>query len=134
MQFDDLLGGDAGSLMQAIDVLGDDRAQHAPADQRSQRLVATVRLGSDEIAIDDCLAPPCFATHVGGTEEILEWDRLQARPNAPWTAKIRDTGFGTDAGTRECDRAFALGKQRSQTRNVLINDGFPLASAPIPES
>ena len=95
---------DAGGLVQAVDILGDDGGDLALAHQPRHRAVAAVGLGGAHQRVAGEAPPPGFApAHGGGRQKSWKIDRLHLVPDAARAAEIGDAGFGADAGAREDD-------------------------------
>ena len=103
MQFDDLLGGDTGSLMEPVDVLGDHRSGRAAADERGDGAVPAVRLCVAPGVVGLEAPPPGFAPGFLRREKIRKIDRCHLCPDPAGAAKIGDPRLGADAGTGEDD-------------------------------
>ena len=116
VQFDDAIPGDAGGLMQPVDVLGDDRRRRAAADQRSDRAMAAVgRRGAKGLLHRKAPAPGLAARLLRG-EKIGEIDRRHLGPDAAGAAEIGDARFGADAGAGKDDGAARLARSAGRVR------------------
>ena len=101
MQFEHILA--PGRLMQAVDVLRDDRLELALALQLRQTQVGTIGLGP----VDDELIPVKFVVLLrvrheeGMTQDRLGRIIILLVIQAVHAAKIRDAALGRDAGAAE---------------------------------
>ena len=114
VQLDDAFIGNARDLMQVVDVLCDHRSGLALLDEIRNDLVSAIGLRSDPAVTIVETASPRLATLLLGGDELLEINRLHARPHAARTAEIGNAGFGADAGAREKQGAAAVTKQLSE--------------------
>jgi len=103
VQFDDLLGGNAGGLMEPVDVLGDHRSGGAAAHELGNRTMTAVRLRVAPGVVGLETATPGFAPGLLGGEKIREVDRRHLGPNPARAAEIGNSRFGADAGASEDD-------------------------------
>ena len=101
MQFDDSFARDARVLVQAIDVLRDQRAGELASKHLGHSPVTAVGFGITEFV--NCLefATPGFTAHFRRGKKIGKLYRLMFAPEPTRAAKIRNTGFGTDPSTSE---------------------------------
>jgi hypothetical protein len=100
VQFVDDRGGRAGLLVQAVDVLGDQAGQPAPAFEVDQGEVTRVRLGGPG-GRDQALLPGLDPDRAGGDVLIDVEHRLRGRilrPQPLWPPEVGDPGRGGDAG------------------------------------
>lgn len=105
VHFDDGVWRVACFLVQTVDVLRDQRVQSSGAFERRQRAMAGIRLRM-ECRMHETLLP-CEPADLGIRHVAMDVGKLFGlwilRPDALRTAKIRNAGFGGDAGTRERD-------------------------------
>ena len=101
VQFDDILGRDAGGLMQIVDVLRHQRRHLAGAIEAGERPMAAARLRLGETLLHDEAPPPGFVAHLAARHEGVERDRLVLGPQAAGRAEIRNAAFGRDPGPGE---------------------------------
>ena len=106
VQLDDLRLRHARALVQAVDVLGDDRRHLALLDQPGERAMAGIGFGLEHGLVGRELAPPRFAPHLLRRHEVVEVDRLVLGPDAARRAEVRDAQFGRDARAGEGDDAL----------------------------
>ena len=120
MQLDDALCGNARGLMQAIHILGDDMAQYPQIDQCGQRLMAAVGLDVPHGSAEFQMHLPALAARCLRTEEIIEENRLESRPQAIGAAKVRDARCRADAGAGKGYASPGLGQQGGQRSKGLF--------------
>jgi hypothetical protein len=101
VNFDHLLVGHAGRLMQIVDVLGDDVRCLAAAHQFGDGTVAGIGRGVREHVLHGETPPPRLATHLGGAQKIVEIDGRHLRPDAAGRTEIGNAGFGRNARAGE---------------------------------
>src|SRR3974377_679962 len=80
VQFDDVFGGDAGCLMQVVDVLCHQAGHLTGPIERCQRVMAAAGLGTPKTVLHGEAPPPVFATHLTAPKKILELDRRVLGP------------------------------------------------------
>src|SRR5262249_31932574 len=97
VQLDDMVGRDAGTLVEVVDVLRDNasRLTH-PIDARKREMPAA-RSCSGEVLVHGEAATPSLVTHFLTGQKIVELNRFHSRPNASRGTKIRDAAFGRNA-------------------------------------
>ena len=115
MQFDDLFRLQAGGLVQAIDILGDDVAELAQAGQFGKGAMSPARLDLADLLADLQVTVQGLAAHFRRRHEGLEVDRLVPGPDAAGRAEIGDAALGRDTGTGEADDPGCLIDQLLQT-------------------
>src|SRR5699024_545443 len=76
--------------------------------------MALVRLLADQAALTAEYAPPGLAARLGRSHEIVELNRLHARPDAAGAAKIGNTRLGGHAGASEDHDALGGADQSGQ--------------------
>src|SRR6266700_806908 len=96
VQFDDLLRGDPGCLVQPVDILGDDGVDLAAAHQRIDGTMAAIGLGRAKLVFHRKAAAPGLAPCRLGGEEIVEINGRHPCPDAARAAEIRDPRLGAD--------------------------------------
>ncbi len=80
VELDDVLGCETRSLMQIVDVLGNDGRNLAGPVERGQRAVATSRLCRGECRFHREAPPPCLVPGVRTGDKLVEWNRTVAGP------------------------------------------------------
>ena len=93
VDLDEGLGGLAGTLMQAVDVLGDQAGQPPLPRQIGQRPVASILLGAGEIGIHPEAPPPILQPRLLGCDELLVGDRCHPAPDSARAAEVGNAGF-----------------------------------------
>ncbi len=101
VQLDHVLGGDAGGLVQVVDVLRDHARHLAGAVEARQRAVAAAGLGAAELIHHGEAAPPGFVAGLLAGQKFVELDRPVLGPQAAGRAEVRDAALGRDAGAGE---------------------------------
>src|SRR5438477_6656464 len=105
MELDDALVGDAGGVVQTVDILRDHGSGGAAADELRNGAVTAVR-GRCAKGLLHCKAPlPSFAPRLLRGEEIRKVDRRHARPDPAGAAEIGNPRLGTDPGSGKDDGA-----------------------------
>ena len=104
VHLDHLVRVGAGGLVQAVDVLGDQRVQHAPALELEQGLVAGVRRAA--VLQPGRAGPARRAGRTSGSRDVeLDVRRLLGlrvlRPDALRAPEVGDAAVGRDAGPGE---------------------------------
>ena len=128
VELDEPVLGDAGFLVQPVDVLGDDAGNLAAADELGDGEVAAIGRGVVDGLPGGELAPPGLAARLLGMHEVLEVDGLVLGPDAPGAAEVRDAGLGADAGPGEDDGAAAGLEHLAQAIDGLlecVHGSFP---------
>src|SRR5262249_39110366 len=105
-----LLVGDSRSLMQSVNILGDDAAGLALVHQMGDRPMPAIWLGAREGFVSPNLAPPGLSAHLLGGKKVAEFDRLVFGPDTAGASEIGYSGLGADAGAGENHRATARGE------------------------
>src|SRR2546430_4367357 len=82
VELDDVLGCETRSLMQIVDVLGDDARNLAGPVERGQRAVAASRLCCGECRFHREAPPPCFVPGVRTGDKFVECNRTVAGPQS----------------------------------------------------
>ena len=95
----------AGLLVEAVDVLGDQRFDPSIGLDRGQRLVCRVRARGGEARPAGQAAGPVATADGGIAGERLERHRLDPLPAALGIAVVGNAGAGTDAGAGEYEQA-----------------------------
>src|SRR5262249_19281169 len=101
MQLDYTWMGDAGRLVQIVDVLGDDAGRLAAAEQAGQCAMPPPRPGGAKMLLHGKAPAPGFVARRLGGEKFVERDRRHAAPDAAGRAKVGYSAFSGDAGTGE---------------------------------
>ena len=112
-----------GSLMQGIDILGDDMADPALPHQFSHGPVAVIGLHRVPGVFHFEAPLPRHAPRIGIGNIILKFHRHHLGPDAARRAEIRNAGFGGHAGAGEDHRAPALTQQIGQRGNDIHQCG-----------
>src|SRR5580700_8352053 len=94
VQFDNMFGRDARSLMEIVYVLGDYARHFAHAVKAGQRPMTSSRLGVAELVAHGEAAPPRLVARFLARQEFVEWDGTVLGPKAARGTKVRDTAFG----------------------------------------
>src|SRR5690606_2296131 len=104
VEFDDLFGRDAGTLMKPVDVLGDDMADNAATNERRNRMMPPIGLRDAHRLVGLDLAAPGFTSRLDRRDKVLIVDGLETGPDAAWAAKVGDSGLCADtrAGEDHC--------------------------------
>src|SRR5262245_1609781 len=114
MQLDHLAVGHTGSLVQTINVLGDDSGHLALIDQAGERAMTSIRGGLLHHLVARELATPGLTARLARGKEVAKLDRLVLGPYASRRTIIGDPRLGGDAGTGERDHAFRIGDHAPQ--------------------
>ena len=107
----------ARRLVQAVDVLGDDRAEDAPPLQVGDGVVGGVRLGVREALPADERAGPVPAAGRAGTGELAVLHRRDPA-GAVGPAVVGDPAVGRHPGAREHERAGVRAEQRGERDGI----------------
>ena len=114
MKLDHFLIGNAGELMQPVDVLGDDAGDLALGNEMRDCAMSAVWLSLLEHLFEGQLAAPSLATHVFPRKKVIKVDRLIGGPEAAGAAEIGNPGFGADAGAGKDDDSAACFEKLGQ--------------------
>src|SRR5262249_32775209 len=114
VKLDDLLVGDAGALMQAVDVLSDDARDFSLLDQMRDRAVTAIRLCLCHGLVNGNLSTPRLTPRFFGRHELTKVDWLILAPEPTRAAKVRYSGFCADTCAGEGYGSFALNDQLAQ--------------------
>ncbi len=128
VQFDDPLARNAGGLMQPVDVLGDDRADFAAANQFGDRTMTAVGGSAAKNLLHRKAAPPGFAPRLFRGEKIGKIDRRHAGPDAARAAEIGNAGFSADAGAGKDHGAARLFDQSGEFGDLRIIEHGPIVA------
>ncbi len=115
VQLDDAAG--PGLLVQAVDVLGDDRADEAPPLERGHRLVADVGPGGREPLPADEAAGPVPPARLARPDELAVRHRHDP-PAAVRTAVVGDAGLGRDPGPGEDEGGRPVRQHPGHRRDI----------------
>ena len=122
MDLDHDLGRRAGRLVQAVDVLGDDRVQVRPAFELGQRDVPGVRLAPEQLTAGP-VAPHLTAV-LGVVHVVLDGRLALGRrvlgPEALRAAEVGDARLGRDPGAREDDDLLGLAQERGEAVELRV--------------
>src|SRR5690349_7117486 len=119
MELNDPLLGDAGGLVQPVDILRDHGGGRAAADQLGDGAMAAVR-GSCAKGLLHCEAsPPSLAPRLLRGEEIRKVDRRHAGPDPAGAAEIGNARLGADPGTGKDDSAARPGNRSGELGKFL---------------
>ena len=100
--------GDAGCLVQIVDVLRDHRRRPCRGDTAREREMAAAGLRRREMFLHREAAPPCLVAHLAACEELIERNRLRLGPQAAGRTEIRNAAFGRDPGAGKRHHALGL--------------------------
>src|SRR5207302_3327913 len=100
MQLDDMVGRKTRSLVQIVDVLGDDGGNLAGPVQRGERAVAAPRLCGSKDRLHRKAPSPRLVACVPAGYKFIERYRAIARPQSAGRAKVGNPAFGRNAGAR----------------------------------
>ena len=103
MQFDHVIGGNPGRLVQIVDVLGDDARHLAGPVKTGDGAVAAAGLGAAELILHGKAAPPALVPHLRVGQEVAEFDRPHLGPDAAGRPEVGDAALGGNAGAGEGD-------------------------------
>src|SRR5215207_7585791 len=98
MQLDHAVGGDAGRLVQPVNVLRDDGRHLALRHQRAQGHMAAARARVLIKIVHGELAPPRLAPRLSAVQKSLERNGLVPYPRAAGRTEVGHTAFGRYAG------------------------------------
>ncbi len=107
VQFDHPVLGNAGGLMEAVDVLGDDAGTDSCVHQVGEGPMASIGRGRGEHGVRGDLPTPALAAHLLGGQEVAKVDGLHLVPDAPRATEVRDPRFGGNPGSSEGGHARA---------------------------
>jgi hypothetical protein len=129
VQLDHFRIGNAGVLVQPVDVLGDDRGGAAGTDQFGAGAVAAVGGGLSKCVLHVETPFPGFPAGFVGAHEVAEIDRGVLGPDAAGGAEVGNAGFGADPGAGEQDDAIGGVDQAGEFFQVVVgvpwHDGVP---------
>jgi hypothetical protein len=131
MELDNALIGDAGGLVQAVDILRYNGSDRAAADQLRNGAVTAVWGCCAKSLIHCKTPPPGFAARLLGGEKIREVDRRHAGPDPAGAAEIGNARLGADAGSGKDDRAARSRDRSSELGNFSI-DRHAVSLANVP--
>jgi hypothetical protein len=105
VQLDHPVRGQAGPLVEIIDVLGDHAVELSEPPQAHQRVMRRVGLGTSDHREGGAPQLPVAAATGLARHEVLEGELagIEAVPDATRAAEVRDPGFGAHPGSGEGD-------------------------------
>src|SRR5437763_4973677 len=120
MELDDALVGDAGGLVQTVDILRDHGSGGAAADELRDGAVTAVR-GRCAKGLLHCKTPsPSFAPRLLRGEEIRKVDRRHTGPDPAGAAEIGNARLGADACSGKDDGAARPRDRSGELGNIWI--------------
>jgi hypothetical protein len=101
VQLHDVVSGEAGRLMQIVDVLGDDGRNFAGLVERRQRTVAATWScgGKGRLHVEP--PPPPLNARILTRNELIVGDRPVAAPQPSRRTEVGDAALGRNSCTRE---------------------------------
>src|SRR4051812_46201052 len=97
--------------MQVIDVLSNHARCFAGSNEFGDGEVTGIRTRAYPTILIAEATTPCFSTCFFGADEVLEINRLHARPHAARTAKVWNAGLSADPRASEEDCVLACTEQ-----------------------
>jgi hypothetical protein len=120
MELDNPLAGDAGGLVQTVDILRDHRSDRAAAHQLGDGAVTPVRGRCAKSILHCKTPPPGFAARLLRGEKIREVDRRHAGPDPAGAAEIGNSGLGADPGSGKDDGTARPRDRSGKLGNISI--------------
>ena len=109
MKLDHMFGGEAGHLMQVVDVLGDYGGNLARPVERGQGTVTAAGFGRRKSRLHRKAPPPGFVAGILAGDEFIERDRPVAAPQPARRTEVGNAAFGRNAGAGEGNDAGGFG-------------------------